>query len=126
MRKAYCALEVIASASSRIIILCAFSGTLTFYYAKDLIFSRTTSIPLSSDAFNSQTAVLRQSPSNSLAKHIILVVFPQPGGPTNMIFGIFPYVAIARSCKIACSFPTTSLRYVGLYFSTQGISYPAI
>ena len=37
----------------------------------------------SSDAFSSITAFLYASPSIAFAKHMILVVFPVPGGPYN-------------------------------------------
>jgi len=52
--------------------------------------SLTTSIPLSSEAFNSIQASLNFSPKIYRAKHNIDVVFPIPGGPTNIMFGVFP------------------------------------
>ena len=65
--KACCALSVNESASSNIIILCLPSGKINFWVEKDLILSLTVSIVLSSEAFNSKTAILTLSPNNSLA-----------------------------------------------------------
>jgi hypothetical protein len=38
-------------------------------------------IYLSFDAFSSKTASFMEEPSNAMARHRILVVFPEPGGP---------------------------------------------
>lgn len=69
------------STSSKIIILWRPGGNVTFCCANILILLRTVSIPLSFEAFNSKTAFLNEGPSNILAKHKIVVVFPTPGGP---------------------------------------------
>jgi hypothetical protein len=126
VRRACYALAVIESASSRMISLWQFSDRLTFFCAKDLIFCRTTSIPRSSEALSSHTAYPIASPSISRARHMILVVFPQPGGPTIITFGKLPYSEIARSYWTALAFPTISASTIGLYFSTHGISKSAI
>ena len=91
------AVFVIASASSRMMILCIPSGTVTFLLANYLILSLTTSIPLSSDAFSSRTAFFAVSPSIVLERAMTEVVFPVPGGPTMIQFGRFTYSEIAQS-----------------------------
>jgi hypothetical protein len=51
-------------------------------FAKFLIFDRTTSMPLSSDAFNSvKFSRQSSSPKISLATETAAAVFPTPGGP---------------------------------------------
>lgn len=70
-------------------ILCYPVGNLTFFSANYLILSQTTSMPRSSDAFNSRVAALKLSPKISWAKAIIDVVFPHPGGPVRIKFGTF-------------------------------------
>ncbi len=52
--------------------------------------------------------------------------FPVPGGPQSMRFGIFPSSAMARKRTRVSSFPTTSSRLRGRYFSTHGMSYPPV
>ena len=76
--RACCAASVMASASSRITILWRPLGRVTFCCANILIRFRTTSIPLSLEAFNSKTASLNEEPSKCLARHKIVVVFPTP------------------------------------------------
>ena len=50
--------------------------------AKFLIFSRTTWMPRSSDAFSSRTRLLHPAaPNKSLAMARMVEVFPVPGGP---------------------------------------------
>ena len=95
--RAYWAALVIASASSRMTSLCMPSGTVTFLFANYLIFSLTTSIPLSSEAFSSRTAFLAVSPSMVLANAITDVVLPVPGGPTMIQLGRLPCSDIALS-----------------------------
>lgn len=112
---AYQAPSVILSASSNITILCQLSSKTTFFFAKALISSLTTSIPLSSEAFFSNTACLYESLSNYLAKHNTELVFPIPGGPTKIILGIFPSSAILLNFNTESSFPSTSSRVLGLY-----------
>jgi hypothetical protein len=57
--KACWAPSVKLSASSRIMILVRPAGRVTFFWAKDFIWSLTTSIPLSSDALSSRAASLK-------------------------------------------------------------------
>ena len=83
--RAYCAPEVIESASSSIITLWTFGGKLTTFVAKFLIFVLTTLIPLSSEAFSSKVASLNLVSRTSLHRQIIEVVLPQPGGPYSII-----------------------------------------
>lgn len=56
---------------------------MTFFCANILILFRTTSIPLSSDAFNSNTASLYAGPRRARARQRMEVVFPIPGVPCN-------------------------------------------
>mmetsp|Transcript_7222 Transcript_7222/g.23720 ORF Transcript_7222/g.23720 Transcript_7222/m.23720 type:complete len:226 (+) Transcript_7222:219-896(+) len=111
---------VMASASSRMTSLWLPGGRLTFFFAKDLMRSRTTSIPRSSDAFSSRTASVVAGPRSWRARHSIDVVFPVPGGPDRITFGKFPVLAMALNFEMASSFPTTSSSVRGRYFSTQG------
>lgn len=97
----------------------------------------------SSDAFSSITAFLYASPSIAFAKHMILVVFPVPGGPYNgngrskptarRMWGRFPFFAITCRRSMESSLPTISDNYSnerpplfttswGLYFSIHGCS----
>ena len=80
--KAACAAPVRASASSRNIILNPFSpkGAVR---ANSFIFPLTTSIPLSSEAFNSCKLCFHNSPNISLARAKALVVLPMPAGPAK-------------------------------------------
>jgi len=95
--KACWALSVMLSASSRIMSLCIPGGTVTFWWANYLILSLTTSIPLSSEALSSKVPAFTQSPSIWRAIHMTLEVFPVPGGPTKIRFGIFPNLTIDLS-----------------------------
>lgn len=114
-------------------ILCLPWGKLTFFEANILIRLRTTSIPRSSEAFNSKTAsAINLGPSNSFARHNILVVFPVPGGPYNSNeqlkfhsglitersrLGMFPVFPMTSRRPTISSFPTTSFSSCGRYFS---------
>ena len=120
LRIACCAPFVIASASSKMIILHLPAGKVTFFCANILILFLTTSIPLSSDAFNSNTASLYRSPSNVRAKTCTEVVFPHPGGPDNNKFGIEPVSIIPRIWCSVSSWPTMSSNFVGRHFSIHG------
>lgn len=79
----------------------------------------TTSIPRSSDAFNSNTPSLNESPSNARASARTLVVFPVPGGPDKIKFGMFPCCARISSLPTVSSLPTISLTMDGRYFSSH-------
>ena len=59
---------------------------------------------------------------NEILSHTL----PVPGGPHNIKLGIFPSMAMARNRTKVSSFPTTSSRVRGRYFSTHGISYPPV
>lgn len=74
--------------------------------------------PLSSLAFSSRTASLYASPSSCLARHSTLVVFPIPGIPEMMTWGMLPSLAMILSRSIVSVLPTTSSRKTGRYFST--------
>jgi hypothetical protein len=78
----------------------------------------TTSMPLSSDAFSSSTASLTRGPSNVRAIARMLVVLPVPGGPANIILGMFPFSAITLRRLTTSSFPTMSSTLLGRYFSS--------
>lgn len=79
-RSAICAALVIASASSRMISLGALVN-ICLVPAKSLIFSRTTSMPRSSDAFSSST-IDAYDLLYILCAHAMMVdVLPVPGGP---------------------------------------------
>lgn len=119
-------------------------GKVTFFWAKPLIRFLTTSIPvcqkptlaffhpqrelltsnerlcapLSSLAFSSRTASLYASPSICRARHRTDVVFPIPGMPEMMTWGIFPSRAMIFNRSTVSVFPTISSRNTGLYFST--------
>ena len=75
-------------------------------------------VPRSSEAFNSKTASLYASPSNCLARHNMLVVFPIPGIPDIMTCGMFPSFAMILRRSIVSVLPTMSSRKTGRYFST--------
>jgi len=80
-RSAAWASDVSASASSRKIILNG-APPIGAVFAKFLIFDRTTSMPLSSDALSSvKFSRQRSSPKISLAIETAAAVFPTPGGP---------------------------------------------
>lgn len=141
------------SASSRMTSLCCPSGSVTFFCANQLDFltndvntsrrARKRASYRSSDAFSSITAFLYASPSIAFAKHMILVVFPVPGGPYNgngrskptarRMWGRFPFFAITCRRSMESSLPTISDNYSnerpplfttswGLYFSIHGCS----
>lgn len=112
------------SASSKIIIFVISFGRLSCFWAKVLIWSLTTSIPLSSDAFNYLTAFLYYSPSSSFTIHSTLEVFPVPGGPERMRWGMYPCWTQDLRVLRASLLPKTSLSFLGLYFYSQ-ISFMA-
>lgn len=89
--KACWAPSVKLSASSKIMILVLPAGRTTFFWAKDFIWSLTTSIPRSSDALSSSAASLNWAPRSSLTMQRTLEVFPTPGGPARMRLGILPW-----------------------------------
>ena len=72
-------------------------------------------MPLSSDAFNSKTHSLIASPNIYLAKHNTLLVFPIPGGPTRIMFGRFPILAMALNLSTMSALPWTSSKVLGRY-----------
>jgi len=111
----YYAPSVRESASSRIMILWRPGLRLTFFYAKLLIFSLTTSIPLSSEAFISKAQEPNTSWSSYLAKQSTELVFPIPGGPTKIMLGMLPSSAMFLNFVRASSFPWTSSRVFGRY-----------
>uniref|UniRef100_A0A6B0UFC2 Putative secreted protein n=1 Tax=Ixodes ricinus TaxID=34613 RepID=A0A6B0UFC2_IXORI len=86
-RSAAWALGVIESASSRITILNGGQGLPSGLVAwavsweKFLIFSRTTWMPRSSEAFSSRIRDLYMSPKSSRDSARMVDVFPVPGGP---------------------------------------------
>lgn len=86
--RACCAPSVKLSASSRIIILVISLGRLSCFWANVLIWSLTTSIPLSSEALSSFTAFLYYSPNSSFTMHSTLDVLPVPGGPDKIRWGM--------------------------------------
>uniref|UniRef100_A0A0K2TTQ2 Uncharacterized protein n=1 Tax=Lepeophtheirus salmonis TaxID=72036 RepID=A0A0K2TTQ2_LEPSM len=92
----------------------------SFCCANILILFRTTSIPLSFEAFNSNTASLKELPSKARAKHRIVVVLPTPGGPDMIILGAFPSWANVVRRETVSEFPTMSSNVFGRYFSIQG------
>lgn len=119
--------DVMESASSSRMILCRPGGSVTFFCANILILLRTTSMPRSSDAFSSNTASLYDGPKRVCAKARMEVVFPMPGGPVKMRFGMLPVCAMALSRSTASLFPTISSIFDGRYFSTQGnIAFPLL
>ena len=107
------------SASSRIIILVISLGKFSCFCANIFIWSLTTSIPLSSDAFSYLTAFLCYSPSISFTIHRTLEVLPVPGGPAKIKWGIYPCCTQERRTLSASVFPYTSLSFLGRYFSNQ-------
>lgn len=107
------------SASSKTIILVLPGGRATFFWANDLICSRTTSIPRSSDALSSRVASLYWFSRIYRTMQSTLDVLPTPGGPVRIRLGILPWATQARSVLICYTFPNTSLRVLGRYFSSQ-------
>merc|ERR1719239_964594 len=71
-------------------ILCLPCGNVTFCWANILILFLTVSMPRSLDAFNSITPSLKDGPKSCLARHMIVVVLPTPGGPAMMMFDTLP------------------------------------
>ena len=118
-RIACCAPSVIESASSSTTTLCLPGGSVTFFWANALIRFRTTSIPRSSDALSSSTPSLYASPSSWRASASTLVVFPVPGGPERMRFGMFPCSASTSSRPTVSLLPTMSLISFGRCFSSH-------
>lgn len=129
---ALCESCVKLSASSRIMILNGGHGYFSLYSfdagacinaccAKVLIRSRTTVIPLSSDALSSSTLEEKSSgPYNSLDSARIVLVFPVPGGPYIRRCGREALLSIRRRTSTTWSWDLTSSRVLGLYFSTHG------
>merc|ERR1719239_1535632 len=74
-------------------ILCLPCGNVTFCWANILILFLTVSMPRSLDAFNSITPSLKDEPKSCLARHMIVVVLPTPGGPAMMMFDTLPSLA---------------------------------
>merc|ERR1719430_435014 len=105
-------------------ILCLPWGNVTFCWANILILFLTVSMPRSLEAFNSMTASLNEGPRSCLARHIIVVVFPTPGGPAMMMFGTFPSLAKTATLLTVSWLPTISGKVVGRYFSIQGTFRP--
>lgn len=110
-------------------LLCTYrpGGKFTLFMAKFLILFRTTSIPRASDALSSSTPSPYDDPSRCRARAWTQVVFPHPGGPLKIKFGMEHELvspapsAIARRRTTASSLPTTSSNELGLYFSTHGM-----
>ena len=127
---AACASDVSASASSMNIILNS-APPRGAVLANSLIFPRTTSIPLSSDALSSMKLPFHSSPNMDLARAREQVVFPVPAGPVKRRCGMFLEETYALSLSVTCFCPTTSSRFLGLYFSVQisfigiGSQYPS-
>jgi len=89
--------------------------------ANVLIRSRTTVIPLSSDALSSSTLDEKSSgPNSSLDNARIVLVFPVPGGPYISRCGKAALLSIRRRTLTTWSWDLTSSRVFGLYFSTHG------
>lgn len=105
--KACCAAVVILSASSKITILCLFSGSVTLFCAKLLILFLTTSMPLESEAFSSRTPTFVLDPRRARARAFTEVVLPVPGGPETIRLGRLPSSAMAWRREVVSSFPTT-------------------
>merc|ERR1712001_564720 len=96
------------------------------YLPNILILLRTTSIPLSLDAFNSNTASLNAGPRRCLARHKIVVVLPTPGGPAMIMLGTLPSLAKTANLDTVSSFPTISSNVFGRYFSIQGTCFSVL
>ena len=107
------------SASSRMITLVWPGGRLTFFCANFFICYLTTSMPLSSEALSYFTASGVLSPSNYRTMQRTLEVFPTPGGPDNIMWGIEPWATQDLRVASWSRLPYTSLRVLGLYFSNQ-------
>merc|ERR1719430_385884 len=105
-------------------ILCLPCGNVTFCWANILILFLTVSMPRSLDAFNSITPSLKDGPKSCLARHIMVVVLPTPGGPAMMMFGTFPSLANTASLATVSWLPTISGKVLGRYFSIQGTFLP--
>ena len=110
--------DVSASASSMNMILNS-APPRGAVLANSLIFPRTTSIPLSSEAFSSMKFPFHSSPNIDLARAREHVVFPVPAGPVKRRWGMFLDATYALSLSVTCFCPTTSSKFFGLYFSVQ-------
>lgn len=119
-RRAFCALGVMLSASSKITILCRPGGRVICVCAKVFILPRTTSIPRSFDALSSSNASLVFPPSSFLAKTSIEVVLPMPAVPQKSKLGKLPLVAKDASLSTVSLFPQMSENSFGRCFSSQG------
>lgn len=119
IRRACCAPSVKLSASSNTMILVFPWGRDTFFWAKDLIWSLTTSIPRSSEALSSRVASLNWDSSNYLTMQSTLEVFPTPGGPARIRLGTLPWATQLLRVLTCSMLPQTSLRVFGRYFSNQ-------
>ena len=102
LRRAACASDVSASASSRKIILNP-PSPMGAILAKSLIFVRTTSMPLSSEAFSSLKLRLQLSPKSSRVSAIAHVVLPVPAGPAKRRWGRFLVFTYALSLSTISS-----------------------
>jgi hypothetical protein len=80
-------------------------GSATFFWAKVLICSLTTSIPLSSEALSYKVASLKWFSRSSRTIQSTLDVLPTPGGPERMRLGIVPWATHERSVLIWSTFP---------------------
>ena len=88
--------------------------------AKFLILSRTIFIPLSSEAFISNTrSFSTEGWYNVLATAKIVDVLPVPGGPYMSRWGSWPCAMAPRSVLVTSSWDARSSMDVGRYFSTQ-------
>ena len=92
-----------------------------FFLQKLVMVSCTALIPLSSEAFNSRTASFTYFPYNLDTMHFIVVVFPIPGIPVIIKFGISLSEIILFIFFNKVSFNISSSVFFGLYFSIQGI-----
>lgn len=110
--------EVRASASSMKMILNSAPPT-GDVLANSLILPRTTSIPLSSEAFSSMKFPCQLSPNISLVRARAQVVFPVPAGPVNSRWGMLLDLTYAFSLSVTWLWPATSSRVLGRYFSVQ-------
>ena len=115
---AACASDVSASASSMKMILNS-APPIGDVRANSLIFPRTTSIPLSSDAFSSMKFPCQLSPNISLVRARAQVVFPVPAGPVKRRWGMLLDLTYAFSLSVTCFWPATLSSVLGLYFSVQ-------
>src|SRR3989338_5926187 len=92
---------------------------MAFVLAKSLTLTRTTSIPLSSDAFNSKVFCLHVSPKSCLAITKDNVVFPIPAGPAKRRCGRFFCSTNAFIFSTMSCCPLISANVEGRYFSVH-------